>query len=54
MRRGLSVNEVDEVLDPLTKRAMIQAATNLVIVAKDEAARQCSNFNAWIHRQRRR
>jgi hypothetical protein len=36
MRRGLSVNEVDEVLDPLTRRAMIPAATNLVIVAKDQ------------------
>ena len=36
IRRGLSVNEVDEVLDPLTRRAMIPAATNLVIVAKDQ------------------
>jgi predicted nucleic acid-binding Zn-ribbon protein len=39
MRRGLSVNDVDEILDPLTKRAMIPAATNLVIVAKDEAGK---------------
>jgi hypothetical protein len=36
MRRGLGVGEVDEVLDPLTRRAMIPAATNLVIVAKDQ------------------
>jgi len=36
MRRGLGVDEVDEILDPLTKRAMIPAATNLVIVAKDQ------------------
>jgi pyruvate/oxaloacetate carboxyltransferase len=36
MRRGLGVDEVDEVLDPLTKKAMIPAATNLVIVAKDQ------------------
>jgi hypothetical protein len=39
MRRGLSVNEVDEVLDPLTRRAMIQAATHLTITAKDEAGK---------------
>ena len=36
MRRGLGANELDEVLDPLTRRAMIPAATNLVIVAKDQ------------------
>jgi hypothetical protein len=36
VRRGLGVGEVDEVLDPLTRRAMIPAATNLVIVAKDQ------------------
>jgi ATP-dependent 26S proteasome regulatory subunit len=36
MRRGLSVGDVDEILDPLTKKAMIPAATNLVIVAKDQ------------------
>ena len=36
MRRGLTANELDEVLDPLTRRAMIPAATNLVIVAKDQ------------------
>jgi hypothetical protein len=36
MRRGLTANDVDEVLDPLTKKAMIAAATNLVIVAKDQ------------------
>jgi hypothetical protein len=33
------VNEVDEVLDPLTRRAMIQAATHLTITAKDEAGK---------------
>jgi predicted nucleic acid-binding Zn-ribbon protein len=36
MRRGLGVDDVDEILAPLTKRAMIPAATNLVIVAKDQ------------------
>jgi hypothetical protein len=36
MRRGLGVDDVDEILDPLTRRAMIPAATNLVIVAKDQ------------------
>jgi hypothetical protein len=30
------VDDVDEVLDPLARRAMIPAATNLVIVAKDQ------------------
>jgi chromosome segregation ATPase len=39
VRRGLTVNEVDEVLDPLTRRAMIQAATHLTITAKDEAGK---------------
>jgi ATP-dependent 26S proteasome regulatory subunit len=39
MRRGLGVGEVDEVLDPLTRRAMIPAATNLVIVAKDQGGK---------------
>jgi chromosome segregation ATPase len=39
IRRGLSVNEVDEVLDPLTRRAMIQAATHLTLTAKDEAGK---------------
>jgi hypothetical protein len=39
MRRGLGVGEVDEVLDPLTRRSMIQAATHLTITAKDEAGK---------------
>jgi len=36
MRRGLGVGDVDEILDPLTKKAMIQAATHLTITAKDQ------------------
>jgi chromosome segregation ATPase len=36
MRRGLTANELDEVLDPLTRRAMIQAATHLTLTAKDQ------------------
>jgi predicted nucleic acid-binding Zn-ribbon protein len=36
MRRGLGVDEVGEVLDPLARRAMIQAATHLTLTAKDQ------------------
>jgi alkylhydroperoxidase/carboxymuconolactone decarboxylase family protein YurZ len=36
MRRGLTANDVGEILAPLARRAMIPAATNLVIVAKDQ------------------
>jgi hypothetical protein len=36
MRRGLGVDDVDEILAPLARRSMIPAATNLVIVAKDQ------------------
>jgi hypothetical protein len=36
MRRGLTANDVGEILAPLARRSMIPAATNLVIVAKDQ------------------
>ena len=36
VRRGLGVDEVGEVLDPLARRAMIQSATHLTLTAKDQ------------------